>query len=607
MVRTLFSELIVKTIEKRLGYTANFEHRKSLRLEHQDMRPRRANVGAVGKITSTTGRKTTESNCTNTTYMYTHLHIHATGGNRKHQHCTGNWSSLLAVKLTTYWKKLDVPYIKPWPIVGNMLSLVMKTKSISEFIQDVYNVFPNERLVGMFSFLNHQLLVRDLDLIKQMTIKDFDHFMDRTLNVNKDVEPLFARNLMSLTGQKWKDMRATLSPTFTSSKMKFMFNVVSECALQFTKHFKEQDFDILEVDTKEVATRFTNDAIATAAFGISLNSLKERNNKFYMIGKDLTNFTGLRGLKFLGYSLFPSLMKFLKIPLFSGSHNDFFRNIIKNNIRDREENGIVRPDMVQILWQARKDKAIEDEKEEHEAGFAVAHDTFSNQPNEKHTVMLTDDDITAQAFLFFFGGFETTSTLICFMSHELATNPDVQTKLQKEIDEATEKCGGKINYETLLEMKYLDMVISESLRKWPPGFSLDRKCVKDYVINREKEGKPPLTIVKGLSILIPVLAIHHNPIYFPNPDKFDPERFSDENKHTIVPLSYMPFGSGPRNCIASRFALMETKILFFYLLSVFDLVPTKKTVVPLVLSKKIFALAPDNGFWIGFKPRKLTC
>ncbi|KAF5276776.1 hypothetical protein FQA39_LY18550 [Lamprigera yunnana] len=188
---------------------------------------------------------------------------------------------------------------------------------------------------------------------------------------------------------------------------------------------------------------------------------------------------------------------------------------MKNNIRDREEKGIVRPDMVQILLQARKDKAIKDEKEEHDAGFAVAQDTFSTQPNDKHTGMLTDDDITAQAFLFFFGGFETTATLICFMSHELATNPNVQTKLQKEIDEVLERI---------------------SVTEWPPGIALERKCIRDYIINREKEGKAPLKITKGLSISIPVLAIHHDPKYFPNPDKFDPERFSDKNKHKILPF-----------------------------------------------------------------------
>ncbi|KAF5300649.1 hypothetical protein FQA39_LY11110 [Lamprigera yunnana] len=510
------------------------------------------------------------------------------------------------IKPLNYWKELDVVHIKPWPLLGNMLPLLMRKQSITEFIQDTYNAFPNERLTGLYSFFNHQLLVRDPDLIKQITIKDFDHFMDRTVQVTEDIEPLFAKNIVSLSGQKWKDMRTILSPTFTSSKMKFMFNLISDCAFQFTKHFKDQKFEILEIDTKDISTRFTNDAIATAAFGINLNSLEEKNNDFYMMGKDFTNFSGLRGLKIFGYTVFPALMRFFKISLFSTNHNEFFRNIMKNNIRDREEKGIVRPDMVQILLQARKDKAIKDEKEEHDAGFAVAQDTFSTQPNDKHTGMLTDDDITAQAFLFFFGGFETTATLICFMSHELATNPNVQTKLQKEIDEVLERCGGKIDYVSLLEMKYLDMVVSESLRKWPPGIALERKCIRDYIINREKEGKAPLKITKGLSISIPVLAIHHDPKYFPNPDKFDPERFSDKNKHKILPFSYMPFGSGPRNCIASRFALMEIKILFFYLLSEFDLVPTKKTVIPLVLSRKKLVLAPDDGFWIGLKPRNFT-
>lgn len=76
---------------------------------------------------------------------------------------------------------------------------------------------------------------------------------------------------------------------------------------------------------------------------------------------------------------------------------------------------------------------------------------------------LSDDDITAQALIFFFAGFEASSSLMCLISHELAVNPDVQDNLQKEIDEAFETCGGKLTYEVMMGMKYLDMVVSGEL------------------------------------------------------------------------------------------------------------------------------------------------
>lgn len=98
-------------------------------------------------------------------------------------------------------------------------------------------------------------------------------------------------------------------------------------------------------------------------------------------------------------------------------------------------------------------------------------------------------------------------------------------------------------------------------------------------------------------------ALHRDPKYFPNPEKFDPERFSDENKHKIVPFSYVPFGSGPRNCIASRFALLEIKTLFVYLLSKLDFIVIEKTQIPIKISKTQFNMATEKGIWLGMKPR----
>ncbi|KAG5895436.1 hypothetical protein JTB14_037595 [Gonioctena quinquepunctata] len=101
--------------------------------------------------------------------------------------------------------------------------------------------------------------------------------------------------------------------------------------------------------------------------------------------------------------------------------------------------------------------------------------------------------------------------------------------------------------------------------------------------------------------MIPILGFHRDPKYFPDPELFDPERFSDENKGNIDPNVYIPFGLGPRNCIGSRFALLETKILFFHVLSHFELVPVEKTSIPLRICRKSFNPIAEGGFWLGMK------
>lgn len=215
----------------------------------------------------------------------------------------------------------------------------------------------------------------------------------------------------------------------------------------------------------------------------------------------------------------------------------------------REKENIFRPDMIHLLMEARKGRLKhEDEKTyEKDTGFATAEESAIGKSASK--MELTDDVITAQALIFFLAGFETTSTLLSFLSYELALNPDIQAKLQAEVDEATKEGRRKLSYERILSMKYLDQVISETLRKYPGGFIVVRQCVKDYKIEAKKDNEKDFTVEKDCLITVPVSGIHRDPNYFPEPDRFDPDRFSEENKGNIVSGSYMPFGSGPRNCI----------------------------------------------------------
>lgn len=162
------------------------------------------------------------------------------------------------------------------------------------------------RYSGFYQFLLPTLVLRDPDLIKQITVKDFDHFTDHSTTVPG--EPMLSKNLFTLKGQEWKDMRATLSPSFTSSKMKGMFTLISDCANNFVEYFKQINQDTITIEMRDTFTRFTNDAIATTAFGIKVDSLKDRNNQFYVMGKEITSFTSFwKNFKFFGYYACPRL------------------------------------------------------------------------------------------------------------------------------------------------------------------------------------------------------------------------------------------------------------------------------------------------------------
>lgn len=152
-------------------------------------------------------------------------------------------------------------------------------------------------------------MIKGPELIKKITIKDFDHFVNHRKFVDAEEDPFFSQNLFSITDEKWRNMRATLSPSFTSSKMKFMFGLIDECAKEFVDYFKNKKSKVLELEMRDTLRRFTNDVIASAAYGIKIHSLEDKKNDFFLMGEEATNFGGLRSLTFVLYALSPTLCK----------------------------------------------------------------------------------------------------------------------------------------------------------------------------------------------------------------------------------------------------------------------------------------------------------
>lgn len=144
--------------------------------------------------------------------------------------------------------------------------------------------------------------------------------------------------------------------------------------------------------------------------------------------------------------------------------------------------------------------------------------------------------------------------------------------------------------------------ITEALRINPPNVGVDRVVNRKYTL-QDKSGLK-VVLEPGDTIWIPVIGFHRDPKYFPNPNKFDPERFSEENKSKIDTGAYQPFGMGPRMCIGNRFALMEAKCLLFEFLSCFKIVPYEKTEIPLNFIKGTLGRYSKNGIWLHFKVRK---
>nr|AAR37015.1 cytochrome P450 [Helicoverpa armigera] len=525
------------------------------------------------------------------------------------------WLAVLVAALTLYlrqvysrFSRFGVKHFEPVPLVGNLSTVLMRKAHASEDFNNLYQAFPGERFVGRYEFLRNIVMIRDLELVKSITVKDFEHFIDHRMLADADVEPLFGRNLFSLRGHEWKEMRSTLSPAFTSSKMKAMVPFmmeVSEQLINFLKmQIKESGGKHADIECKDLMTRYANDVIASCAFGLKVDSHNDRENEFYSIGTETANFDFKKMLVIFGYACFPAIMKKFNVKMFSELIVNFFKNIVIGTMRNRQKNNILRPDMIHLLMVAKKGKLTHEEKvAEANTGFATVEESDIGKVTVKKE--WTEDDLTAQAVLFFVAGYETISSAMAFLIYELAVHPEVQEKLAKEIREHDAKNGGKFDFNSIQNMPYLDMVISEVLRLWPPAVGLDRECSKDYNLGKPNDkAEKDYILRKGEALVIPVWSIHHDPEYFPDPYKFDPERFSEENKHKIQPFSYMPFGLGPRNCIGSRFALCEVKVMAYQLIQQMELSPCEKTSIPAVLAKDTFNLKVEGGHYIRVKLRQ---
>ncbi|XP_066259998.1 cytochrome P450 9e2-like isoform X2 [Euwallacea similis] len=499
---------------------------------------------------------------------------------------------------------MGVLQASPWFLVGDSWPSLFGLKGTKEWIDWLYNMHPGSKYIGMYQFYLPTLVLKDPEVIKQLTIKDFDYFTDhRNFAVSEEIDPLWSANLFTLKGLRWRDMRTVLSGSFTSNKMRIMYELIREEAEKFAIFFKSKNEDLIELNMKDSFCRYATDVIASTSFGIKVNSLEMPNNEFYIMGKDVSDFNKITVLfKFLALMICPWFLKMFNISFLSKKVNAFFTNLIEETVKLREEKGVVRPDMINLLLEIKRGSAKKKEEDVPDDGFAVVREEAdASATSHKRKVNITNQDIASQAMVFFLAGFDTVSTAMSYTAYELALNSEIQAKLRKEINEVWAKCNGKPSYEDILGMKYMDMVVSESLRKWPAAPLVDRVCVKPYTLEPTSPGEPTITFKVKDILWIPIISIHRDEKYYPDPEKFIPERFSEANKGNILPCTYLPFGVGPRACIGSRFALLEIKVILFYVLKNFELVPTKNTQITFKFLPRSLTLTPEGGIHLGLK------
>ncbi|KAH8288738.1 hypothetical protein KR054_008900 [Drosophila jambulina] len=453
----------------------------------------------------------------------------------------------------SYWDRKGFPSAGVKIPFGVLDSVRQKKRSFGMAICDLYNSTKGP-VVGMYLTVRPALLVRDAQLAHDMLVKDFASFHDRGIYVDEENDPMSA-GIFQMEGARWKSLRAKMTPSFTSGKLKAMFETSNAVGDKLIAHLKKElgQSESKEVEIKSVMATYAVDIIASTIFGLDVDSFADPQNEFIEISRRLNQNTLKDIIRGIALFLYPAMEKFFVRIGWKQEAIEMMRQLSNRLVDLREKNNIVRKDMLQLLLQLRN-----------QGNISTDDTVWSSGSSKEGPKSMSKDLIAGQLFVFYGAGHETTASGISFTLYELTQNPEALAKAQEDVLHAIEQHGG-LTYDALTAMKYLDACVMETTRKYPALPILNRVCTKDYSVPDSD-----LVIKKGTPIVISLIGLHRDAEHFPDPLSFQPERFLEETKN-YNQVAFMGFGDGPRHCIGARMGKVNVKLALAKILSNFDL------------------------------------
>ncbi|CAN8238564.1 unnamed protein product [Cochlearia groenlandica] len=414
-----------------------------------------------------------------------------------------------------------------------------------------------------------RLCLTETEMIKELLTKH-NHVTGKSWLQQEGTKGFIGRGLLMVNGEAWHQQRHLAAPAFTRDRLKGYAKHMVECTRMMVEKLMNEVKERgggggggEEVEIGEEMRRLTAEIISRTEFGRSYEKGKELFSLLNVLQRLCAQAT--RHLCFPGSRFLPNKynreIKSLKTEV---------ESLLMEIIERRKVN-------VEI----GRSSSYGDDL----LGLFLNQMDHQNKNKNINVQMIMDECKT-----FFFTGHETTSLLLTWTLMLLAHNPTWQDKVRREVREV---CGGDgvPSFEQLSSLISLNKVINESLRLYPPATLLPRMAFEDIKLGE-------ILIPKGLSIWIPVLAIHHSQeLWGKDADEFNPERFSTRsfasNRH------FMPFAAGPRNCIGQNFAMMEAKIILAMLVSKFTFAISENyRHAPIV----VLTIKPKYGVQLILKP-----
>lgn len=368
------------------------------------------------------------------------------------------------------------------------------------------------------------------------------------------------KGLLTSDGDYWLKQRRLIQPGFHRSKLALLTEIMQGVCDDFVQELN------IEIDSGKEDFEI-DEKMMELAFRMVAKSLFSTNYNDEMLNALSGNITILQ--KFIIREVRqPYLNWWFKLSGKINKHLDIAKdsdNLLLEIINERKRSGEQKDDLLDMLLSSRYEDTGEG---------------------------MGDQQLLAESLILFVAGHETTANALAWLMYLLWKNPEVLQKLRNEIDQ---KLGdSKAGFEKLREMTYASQVIKESMRLYPPAWIMDRVALNDDEIMGYK-------IPKGAMINCFIYGAHHSEKYWPDAEKFDPDRFEPENVKARPNFTYFPFGGGPRLCIGQNFAMMEMQLILIELTRNFDFeLVEDKEIVP----QPLITLRPKNGIRMKLKKRQ---
>lgn len=481
---------------------------------------------------------------------------------------------------STYWSRQGIKGPMGMPIFGNMFRYLIGKRHYGLVYENIYKSYPKASYIGFYRVMNEPaILCRDTEMIKEIMIKNFPNFTDNVLYVNEKREDLVFCNPFIARGEKWRVMRSELVPMFTPNKVKLSFPHIASICKKLDSYISSSIGES-SFEGKDLCAKYTLDVVASAAYGLDGESFTNRKSDFTKLVKELFMPNPLSLIHTTALLFLPKLGDLIQYRYLPSKVQQWFVTIIGKVMAHRRNT-----------------------KDESYGDFLQ----WLIESKQKTGGPIDDFTIIGHCSTLLIEGFETSAALMSFALYQFSVNPHIQKRVQAEIDEVMTKYKGKLCYEAILEMTYLDAALYETLRLHPPMLALLKVCTKPFELPPQFKGvelREKVLIEEGTVFVVPVQAVHYDPILFPEPYKFDPDRFSEENKRQRESCSFLGFGEGPRMCPGMRFGLAQSKAGLVTMLMKYNVYLANKCENPLKISPTTFLTSSRSGIWLNLRPRE---